>query len=218
MRINKYIASATGMSRRRADDAIAGNRVLINSRPPLMGQKVLGEDLVTLDGQSITPDVNNTTIMLHKPLGYVCSRDGQGNKTIYELIPPELHHLKPVGRLDMESSGLLLLTNDGDYAHRLTHPRYKKTKIYTIALDKPLNASDHQKIEQGIKLEDGVSSLLLKAHTGGEYTWQVTMHEGRNRQIRRTFAALGYTVIKLHRTQFGEYSLGELAPGVTIVV
>jgi 23S rRNA pseudouridine2605 synthase len=118
----------------------------------------------------------------------------------------------------MESSGLLLLTNDGDYAHRLTHPRYKKTKMYTIALDKPLNASDHQKIEQGIKLEDGVSSLRLKALTGGEYTWQVTMNEGRNRQIRRTFAALGYTVIKLHRTQFGEYSLGELASGVTIIV
>ncbi len=218
MRINKYIASATGISRRKADDAITKNRVLINSKPPLMGQKVLDEDLVTLDGQVITPDVNTITIMLHKPIGYVCSRDGQGNKTIYELIPPELHHLKPVGRLDMESSGLLLLTNDGDYAHRLTHPRYKKTKMYTIALDKPLNASDHQKIEQGIKLEDGVSSLRLKALTGGEYTWQVTMNEGRNRQIRRTFAALGYTVIKLHRTQFGEYSLGELASGVTIIV
>lgn len=151
--------------------------------------------------------------MLNKPPGYVCSRAGQGSRTIYELLPSDYKILKPIGRLDKYSSGLLLLTNDGDLANELTHPRYAKTKVYDITLDKPLQPLHQQMInDRGLTLEDGLSKLsLLKLNNSTE--WQVTMREGRNRQIRRTFEALGYGITKLHRTSFGSYILKELAPG-----
>lgn len=213
MRINKYVALATGMSRRAADTVIAEGRVLVNDQLPAAGYDVRPEDTVSLDSQLITPDAKKVTLILNKPAGCVVSRAGQGSKTIYELLPPEYHNLKPVGRLDKDSSGLLLLTNDGDLANELTHPRYAKTKVYEIELDKPLAPLHQQMISNhGIELEDGNSKLQLeKIHSDKQ--WRVTMREGRNRQIRRTFAALGYSVIALHRTDFGKYSIGSLKPG-----
>ena len=215
MRLNKYIASATGLSRRAADDAIYRNRVLVNGLAPSAGQQVTTADTITIDGSAIKLPDTTTTIMLNKPPGYVCSREGQGSKTIYELIPPEFDILKPVGRLDKDSSGLLLLTNDGELAQLLTHPRYEKTKVYEIRLDAPLQPLHHQMIsDHGIRLEDGVSRLQLsRLKDGDDAGWQVTMHEGRNRQIRRTFESLGYTVKRLHRSQFGTYRLGRLKVG-----
>ncbi len=207
MRINKYIALATGMSRRSADAAIAAGRIQINGATPKPGQQVETSDVVTLDNSVITLPVNTTTLLLNKPVGYVCSRDGQGSKTVYDLLPETLHKLKPVGRLDKDSSGLLLMTNDGSLANTLTHPRYAKEKRYEVTLDKALDESDRKKIEQGIMLEDGTSTLKL---TGDSTHWTVTMTEGRNRQVRRTFAALGYNVRNLHRTAFGDYQLGTL--------
>lgn len=152
--------------------------------------------------------------MLNKPAGYVCSRDGQGSRTVYDLLPPEMRALKPVGRLDKDSSGLLLLTNDGDLANNLTHPRYNKEKTYVVELHEPLSEPDRRKIGQGVKLEDGISKLQIKNPAGKSFT--VVMSEGRNRQIRRTFEALGYTVTKLHRTKFGPYALENLGPGKLI--
>lgn len=215
MRLNKFVAAATGMSRRSADLAILDGRVTVNGQPGSTGQQIADTDMVTLDNRPITPPVNTITILLNKPSGYVCSRVGQGSRTVYDLIPPELHTLKTIGRLDKDSSGLLLMTSDGDLAHRLTHPSFQKTKIYEIALDKPLQPLHHQMIsDHGIKLEDGVSRLQLERLRGGDDTrWRVTMQEGRNRQIRRTFDALGYTVIKLHRTYFGRYALGDIPSG-----
>jgi len=210
MRINKFIAFASQLSRRAADQAIADGRVLINGQPPVTGQTVTASDVVTLDEQTLTPRQTHTTISLHKPAGYVCSRDGQGSQTIYDLLPSELHHLNPVGRLDKDSSGLLLMTDDGDLANQLTHPKYVKDKLYEVSLDKPLTQEDVAAINNGVTLEDGISNLKLKAH-GSD--WQVVMHEGRNRQIRRTFAARGYTVVKLHRTKFGLTELTTLQPG-----
>jgi 23S rRNA pseudouridine2605 synthase len=209
MRLNRYVALATGLSRRAADAAIAEQRVYINEQLAKPGQEVIANDTVTLDGQPLKL-AETTTVMLNKPVGYVCSRNGQGNKTVYDLLPTELHHLKPVGRLDKDSSGLLLLTNDGELAQQLTHPSFKKEKAYEILLDKPLSDDDKANIERGIKLEEGMSVLKLK---GNGRSWTVSMSEGRNRQIRRTFAALGYTVTKLHRTQFGPYALTDLAVG-----
>ena len=204
------MAQATGMSRRAADAAIAGGRVAINGQPTEVGAEVKPGDIVTLDGQTISFDPEPITIMLNKPAGYVVSRDGQGSKTVYDLLPAHLHHLKPIGRLDKDSSGLLLLTNDGGLANELTHPRYAKTKLYEVELDKSLAPLHQQMIsDHGIQLEDGVSRLLLEK-MDNDKQWRVTMHEGRNRQIRRTFAALGYTVTKLHRTRFGSYELNDL--------
>lgn len=212
MRINKYLAQATGMSRRDADKAIEQGRVLADGQPAHTGQDVPDGILVTLDGASLNPPEHTQTIVLNKPVGYVVSRDGQGSKTIYDLLPPQLHHLKPVGRLDKDSSGLLLLTNDGQLAQQLTHPRHQKTKIYEVTLNKPLRAEHAKQIsQQGIRLEDGISKLQLKPLDKTGKAWQVTMQEGRNRQIRRTFATLGYTIKKLHRTRFGNHPINTLA-------
>ena len=215
MRINKFVALATGLSRRKADELIARGEVTVNGQQPSSGQDIAQTDVVRLGSRVIEAPVSTTTIVLNKPVGYVVSRDGQGSRTIYELLPPEYHNLKPIGRLDKESSGLLLLTNDGTLAQQLTHPSFQKTKVYQIRLSKPLEPLHRQMIsDHGIKLEDGPSKFQLeRQHEGDDHSWIVTMHEGRNRQIRRTFDTIGYTVTSLHRTQFGSYSLGGLAMG-----
>ena len=152
--------------------------------------------------------------MLNKPEGYVCSRTGQGSTTIYELLPKHYADLKPVGRLDKDSSGLILLTNDGNLANQLTHPSFRKTKIYEVTLDKPLTKTAQNKIEKGVQLDDGISQLnIKKIQNRYDRKFFVFMREGRNRQIRRTFGALGYKVVKLHRTGFGPYKLDGLETG-----
>lgn len=215
MRINKYTALATGMSRRAADIVISEQRVQINGVTATNGDDVQATDAVLLDGKPISAAVDLITIRLHKPVGYVCSRNGQGSETIYDLLPTEYHQLKPVGRLDKDSSGLLLLTNDGQLAQQLTHPSHHKAKVYEVTLGQPLQPLHRQMIsDHGVQLDDGASKLALaRQHDNDEASWIVTMHEGRNRQIRRTFASLGYTVTRLHRTNFGSYSLGDLAAG-----
>lgn len=208
------------MSRRAADAAISEGRVTVNGTQPSAGQRIEDKDNVTLDTRPITPNVKTLTIILNKPVGYVCSRDGQGNKTIYDLIPEDIHILKSVGRLDKNSSGLLLMTTDGQLAHKLTHPSFQKTKIYKIALNKPLEPLHHQMIsDHGVMLDDGPSKLQLeRINDTDNSNWKVTMSEGRNRQIRRTFESLGYNVVKLHRTQFGDYRLGNLVIGQYIPI
>lgn len=220
-RLNKFLAHATGMSRREADDVIAAGRVRLNGAVAEMGAQVAASDIVTLDDTVINAAGTRTYLMFNKPVGYVCSRRQQGDSpTIYELLPQKYHQLKPVGRLDRDSSGLLLLTNNGDFAHSLTHPSFHKTKSYQITLDKNLEPLHRQMIsDYGVQLEDGPSKLQLDREVDGDDTrWRVRMHEGRNRQIRRTFAALGYTVTKLHRTNFGNYSLNDLKSGEFIEI
>jgi 23S rRNA pseudouridine2605 synthase len=211
MRLNQYIALHTGISRRSADRLIKEGRVMVNGQTPLIGHDVSEHDKVDVSGLKIKHKVKLLTILLNKPTGYVCSRNGQGNKTIYDLIPEDLHHLKPVGRLDKDSSGLLLMTNDGHLANELTHPSHQKQKVYLVELDKQLAPEDAKKIEKGVNLEDGLSQLSLKQLAGG--TIEVKIYEGRNRQIRRTFSELDYHVKKLHRTHFGNYSLKLLPSG-----
>lgn len=214
MRLNKYIAQASGLSRRAADAVIEQGRVRVNNQVPTNGQDITNQT-VTLDGKTLHIDAQLQTILLNKPVGYICSRNGQGGQTIYDILPRELHHLKPVGRLDKNSSGLLLMTNDGALAHKLTHPSFEKTKIYKIALNRPLSPEDrHLIVTTGVNLEDGPSKLQLdRINETDNSNWRVTMHEGRNRQIRRTFDALGYNVVKLHRTHFGDYELGSIPIG-----
>ena len=253
MRLNKYIASASPLSRRAADQAIADKRVTLNGQIAETGSQVKQTDTVYLDGVKLTPRLQHTIIMLNKPVGYVCSRSGQGSKTIFELLPEAYQHLQPVGRLDKDSSGLLLLTDDGNLANGLMHPSHDKVQIYEVTLDKPLQPLHQQMIsDYGITLEDGLSRFTVtkletrdmrhesrkenisrsdyskvassdvsSTHdsvlmTRDSHAYEVRMTEGRNRQIRRTFAALGYTVTTLHRTQFGSYTLGDIAIGTYI--
>src|SRR5579883_1748254 len=143
MRINKFLALATGMSRRTADAELARGSVQVNGALATLGQQVTATDTITyngrqLDTKALDADATHVTIMLNKPVGYVVSRNGQGSRTIYDLLPAQYHNLKPIGRLDKDSSGLLLLTNDGQLAHDLTHPSRQKEKVYEIQLNEPL--------------------------------------------------------------------------------
>lgn len=192
-------------------------------------------------GGKVPTGVDYIYLGMNKPIGYVCSRRRQGETpTVFELLPKKYQSLKTVGRLDKDSSGLILLTNDGEFAFQMTHPSFVKEKVYEVELNKPLKALHQQEISDfGIEIGDGVSRLGLEKMeeakqskevgraTNGENSqadgriladgsrrfWRVTMGEGRNRQIRRTFAALGYDVVKLHRTKFGKYELSGLKLG-----
>jgi len=217
LRLNKHLAHKLGVSRREADEIIEQGRVTINGRVATLGARFSETDTVVFD-ETLMPTTTprSTYILLNKPIGYVCSRRRQGDApTIYELLPEQYHSLKSVGRLDKDSSGVLLLTDDGDFAHRMTHPSFHKTKEYEVALDHDLEPLHQQMIsDYGIELEDGRSQLTLaRIHDDGRKEWTISMHEGRNRQIRRTFAALGYTVTKLHRTRFGNYAIHDIKNG-----
>lgn len=215
VRLNKYLALHAGTSRREADELIAKGRVRVNGKVAIIGSRVRPGDDVVVDGWEVAGKTAYEYLMLHKPVNYVCSRRQQGDSpTIYDLVPEKYHALKPVGRLDRDSSGLILLTNDGDFAQQMTHPSYRKVKRYEATLNKPLEPLHQQMVSDfGVNLEDGKSQLTLERQSDDRTEWIVTMSEGRNRQIRRTFTALGYTVVKLHRTDFGPYTLGDLAEG-----
>ncbi len=206
MRLNQFIAGATGLSRRASDVAIREGRVSLNGKVATLGLQVGAEDHVELDSLTLQ-QAKPQYLLLNKPMGYVCSRSGQGSKTIYSLIPDEFHHLKPVGRLDKDSCGLLLLTNDGQLAQHLTHPRYQKLKAYKVQLDKPLGLHDLERLKHGINLGDGPSHLSIRTRKDH---YLVQMREGRNRQIRRTFRALGFHVTHLERVQFGKWNTQDL--------
>lgn len=216
LRLNKHLALQLGVSRREADNLIEQGRVRIDGQVATLGARISPTAELLVNNQPIATDTTKVYIAFNKPTGYVCSRKAQGDApTIYELLPSALHALKPVGRLDKDSSGIILLTNDGDFTYEMTHPKFYKQKSYEVQLDTELAPLHQQMInDYGVTLEDGPSKLSLERLSDTNRTdWTVRMHEGRNRQIRRTFAALGYTVTRLHRTEFGHYRLGSLAPG-----
>lgn len=216
IRLNKFLAERLGVSRREADDLIATGKVLVNDSAAVLGARIDKNDKVCYNNKIIPFGVKFTYIAFNKPIGYVCSRRAQGDApTLYELLPAELRELKTVGRLDKDSSGIILLTNDGDFAFSMTHPKFYKEKVYEVKLDRDLEPLHQQMIADfGVQLDDGISKLGLTRYADdNRREWRVTMSEGRNRQIRRTFIALGYQVVALHRIQFGKYQLAGLEPG-----
>ena len=216
VRLNKFLAERLGVSRREADDLIAAGKITVNGKTATTGVKVDKNDKVCYNGKIVPQQAEFSYLAMNKPVGFVCSRRSQGAPTIYELLPKKYHHLKSVGRLDKDSSGLILLTNDGDFAFSMTHPKFRKNKVYEVELDKPLEPLYQQMImDYGVEIGDGVSKF--KIIKDKDY-YIVILSEGRNRQIRRTFAALGYTVTRLHRTQFGKYELGGLAPKKYVII
>lgn len=212
IRLNKFIAQTSGVSRRKADQLIEQGLITVNSKVASSGQKLgSGDHIKSLESSlkidaTAGPAFRPQTIILNKPIGYVCSRNGQGSRTIYDLLPKNLHQLKPVGRLDKDSSGLLLLTTDGELANRLTHPRYEKQKIYEVAVEKPISSADIKALAAGVTLDDGLSKFQAVTPLGSN-KYKISLSEGRNRQIRRTLQALGYQVTSLHRLKMGEYTL-----------
>lgn len=231
VRLNKFLAERLGVSRRQADDLIAAGKVLVRvagsteKKPAVLGARIDKTDEVWYNNSMVPFETEYFYVALNKPAGYVCSRKRQGDSpTIYEILPQKYASLKTVGRLDRDSSGLILLTNDGDFAFSMTHPKFYKEKVYEVELDRDLEPLHQQMIADfGVDLPDGKSQLGLSridggssnngGHDGDRKRWRVTMSEGRNRQIRRTFAAVGYTVVGLHRVQFGKYQLSGLKPG-----
>jgi 23S rRNA pseudouridine2605 synthase len=215
-RLNKHLALQLGVSRREADNLIDEKRVTVNGVVATLGARFNKGDKIAVNSKPLDESTSYEYVIFNKPVGYVCSRKQQGDSpTIYELIPSKYHHLKPVGRLDRDSSGIILLTNDGDFAFNMTHPKFAKAKIYNVGLESELTPIHQQMIsDYGVTLEDGASRLQLERMSQTDRkSWIVTMKEGRNRQIRRTFGALGYTVKKLHRTNFGNYALGDIKSG-----
>lgn len=209
-RLNKFLALQLGISRRQADELIEKGKISINGKAVKLGARFQDTDIIKIGDKVISNNREERIYLLfNKPRGYVCSRKKQGvNETIYAILPKEFHSLKPIGRLDKDSSGLLLLTNDGDFAFQMTHPKFRKIKEYLVRLDEPLQPLHQQMIADfGINLPDGKSQLGLERLDESRKNWKVIMSEGRNRQIRRTFSTVGYEVVKLHRTVFGNYSL-----------
>ncbi|HUD06512.1 MAG TPA: pseudouridine synthase [Candidatus Saccharimonadales bacterium] len=211
MRINRFVAKATGLGRRAVDTYISEQRILVNGSAAKLGQEVEITDRIEVDGSRVDLPSENITILFNKPVGYISSRKEQGSPTIYELLPSEFKNLKTAGRLDRESSGLMILTSDGELSYRLTHPKFAKSKIYQVQLNKALSPSQQQIIERGeIKLDGRPSKLNFKKMLGGRDAWEIEISEGRNRQIRRTFDCLGYEVKGLHRIQIGPFVLSDL--------
>ena len=209
-RLNKFLALQLGISRRQADELIEKGRISINGKTAQLGERFKAGDEIKLGEKIISKTREEKKyVIFNKPRGYVCSRKKQGeNETIYAILPKEFSALKPVGRLDKDSSGILLLTNDGDFAFQMTHPKFRKVKEYLVSLDEPLQPIHQQMIADfGINLPDGKSQLGLERLDDSRKNWKVIMSEGRNRQIRRTFSAIGYEVEELHRTVFGSYIL-----------
>lgn len=220
MRLNKFLAERLGISRRDADNLINSGRVKVDGVIAELGMQVLEAQNILVDNKKVDFSHQYTYLILNKPRGYVSSRKQQGSTpTLYELLPEKWQALKTVGRLDKDSSGLILLTDDGNFAFEMTHPKFFKIKTYVVELDHAIAPLHQQMISDiGITLLDGVSKLFLTKlpDENGQITGknlQVEMSEGRNRQIRRTFAALGYEVTALHRIEFGKYQLDDLKPG-----
>lgn len=217
MRLNATLASRLGISRRLADKYISDGLVTVNGKTGTLGQKINEDDSLLINNKMVPKSRPFSTLMLNKPVGLVCSRRQQDqSKTVYSLLPAKFNELKIAGRLDKDSSGLLILSNNGQLIYKLTHPSMQKEKVYQITLNKPLDISAKGKIESGVALEDGLSKLKL---TGSGLDWTVSMKEGRNRQIRRTFDKIGYKVKSLHRIKIGQFKLdSNLNPGKFTIV
>lgn len=218
IRLQSFLARSGVASRRGSEDLIREGRVTVNGRTAEIGTTVdPARDTVRLD-RKIVSTLPPEWIALHKPRGYVTTRDDPNDrKTVYDLIPPELHHLFHVGRLDRDSSGLLLLTNDGETANRLLHPRYGTTKEYRAdVLGKPANETLRSLVE-GVRLDDGIAQVISVEMRGAVdndvYRLILTMQEGRNREVRRLLEAVGHPVQRLFRRSFGPIEIGSLRPG-----
>ncbi|MEY2538938.1 MAG: rRNA synthase [Verrucomicrobiota bacterium] len=212
MRLNRFLAAAGVGSRRACDELVASGRVTINGQICTdFSTQPTERDHVKVDGR-LVHSAAPSTILFHKPAGFVCTRkDPHAKDTIFDLLPPKFSRLFHVGRLDAQSAGLLLLTNDGDLAQRLTHPRYKIDKEYEVTLDRPWDAALAPKLLRGIVL-DGQQAKLAQLHAKTPTRLRVVLRQGINRQIRRMFEAVGFRVKHLVRTRVGILHLGDLPP------
>ena len=213
MRLNRFLAAAGVGSRRHCDDLIAAGRVTVNGKVCTNFSAQPGaRDHVKVDGRLIRV-VPALTIMLHKPAGFVSTRkDERARDIVFDLLPQKFFHLFNIGRLDAQTEGLLLLTNDGDLAQRLTHPRYETDKEYDVTLDRPWDPALTAKLLRGVLL-NGQRARIARLHSVSPMRLRIVLQQGINRQIRRMFEAVGYRVKHLLRVRVGNLRLGDLPRG-----
>ncbi len=211
MRLNAWLARAGVASRRGADELIKAGRVTVNGEPGRLNTFVESRDRVELDGRPLRRE-ELAHVLLHKPAGVVTTaRDPGGRPTVVGLVDHP-SRIVPVGRLDADTTGVLLLTNDGELAHRLAHPRYEVDKIYVADVAGDPGPSVLQALEQGVALDDGPTAPA-KARRVSRGRIELTIHEGRNRQVKRMLEAVGHPVRRLHRSSYAGLGLGTLEPG-----
>lgn len=216
IRLNKYIAHSGLCSRRDADTLIAEGRVTVNDKPVKeMGAKVTPEDRVKVDGQNLKLE-SFAYLLMNKPKDTITTTDDEkGRQTVVDIVGEATGmRLYPVGRLDRHTTGVLLLTNDGDLAHRLMHPRYKVKKVYEVETGRTLNDEDVEKLIAGVELEDGLAKAdQIRRSSENPKLLEMTLLEGRNRQVRRMIEAIGADVKKLKRIKYAGLDLKGVRPG-----
>lgn len=217
MRINQYIAAAGICSRRKADELIEEGRVKVNGAVlDAPGYHVQDDDTVEVDGVRIEPETKKVYYLLNKPAGYVTSTaDKEGRPLVTELVPDKVR-VFPVGRLDLNTTGLLILTNDGELANKLMHPSGEFDKRYLVRAAGIVTRKEAEHLESGVDIGGFVTSpaeVYLIKHDRNSTVAEITIHEGKNRQVRRMFEAIGHPVQELCRTGLGELVIGRLAIG-----
>jgi 23S rRNA pseudouridine2605 synthase len=211
VRLNAYLARAGIASRRRADELIKEGRVRMNGAPARLDALVGDDDVVEVDGRAVRPQ-RLAYVLLHKPRGVVTTaRDPQGRRTVLDLVRHD-SRVVPVGRLDADTTGALLLTNDGALAHRLSHPRYGVEKVYAAEVEGVPTDDDLRALGEGVELEDG-RTAPARVRRLGPSRIELVLHEGRKRQVRRMCEAVGHPVRSLHRPLYAGLELGDLSPG-----
>lgn len=218
MRLQKYLAEAGVASRRAAEKLIADGRVTVNGDVATVGMSVEEGDEIELDGSPVLPEAERIVIMLYKPRGVVSTTfDPEGRPTVQQFFTDIPYRLYNIGRLDLNSEGLLLMTNDGDLCNRMTHPRYMVEKTYYAVCDGKLTQEQRAKLVNGVMLDDGMTAPAKVNYTTtnqkGDTGISITIREGRNRQIRRMLEAVGHKTLRLKREGFGPLTLGELKSG-----
>jgi len=218
MRLQRFLSQAGVTSRRKAEELIVSGRVSVNGvRVDRLGTSVAEADVVMLDGSRVAIAPERIYLALHKPPNVVTTlHDPQGRHTIADLLPANSSRVVPVGRLDYDTSGLLLLTNDGDLAHRLMHPRFGVEKTYRAIVAGRFLSSAAQSLQRGVELDDGLTApakVRIISAKANRSTIDISIHEGRKRQIRRMFEAVGHRVLTLERRKFGTITLGRLELG-----
>jgi 23S rRNA pseudouridine2605 synthase len=211
VRLNAYLARAGVASRRKADELIKAGRVRVNGEPGQLNTFVERGDRVEVDGEVVAPQ-RLAYVLLHKPAGAVTTAsDPQGRPTVVGLVDHDVR-VVPVGRLDVETTGALLLTNDGELAHRLAHPKYEVEKVYEAEVDGEPSDEALRRLAEGVELEDGVTAPAEVRRLGPSVV-ELSIHEGRNRQVRRMLEAVGHPVKRLHRSRYAGLTLEGLDPG-----
>ena len=218
MRINKYLAECGVASRRACDKLISEGKVTLNGKRAALGDDVdEGKDEVLVDGEPVHLHLQHKYYLMNKPKGYICSvHDEKGRKTVMDLLPAGAGRVYPVGRLDYDTEGMLLLTDDGDLAFRLTHPKNEIPKTYLVRIEGSISDAALNQLRTGVELDGRLTnkSKVKVVETDKNYTkLHVTINEGRNRQVRRMFESIGKEVVFLKRIKIGDMGLGSLERG-----